>query len=358
MDILLTIVAAILLLAVLLVALPLMLIRWKIRKFLEALNDSSDPVTLLPPFRIELHPDNAHQWLDQEEVDRLAGELDRLGFVRIGTFSTEPATLTHEAWHLPDQNVYATMFEGPARGIWIDLLLTFEDDCSLTVTSAEEDFLATPDRARIVRIPHADPSELLERLREERDDREARPTSADSYPGDFEDVWKRTMDFQVERGGPSADEIRHAANRLGLSDELSEEETEQTVTDLLHVWERAISGFRSRQLREKYQSSLSTDEWELVRDRIVFLHDAMHPQELNELIDHQFSLEDQAEDDEQTDELLQRLEAVADQDLPRAAFSRMNAELHESCQFQPIGMTTDPIPADIYLAPECSADER
>lgn len=130
---------------------------------------------------------------------------------------------------------------------------------------------------------------------------------------------------------------------------------------------KSFNEFRAEQLRERLvaTSGVSAAEREGVRDRLVFIHDHLGPEEL--LVHFGVAAEEEEEPDEDTveDEAERDAEEEAErrraQELreiaagahsPRAAFSRMNERRPQTSQYTKHSQVREPLEADVWLRPE------
>ena len=336
-----------------LLVLGLIVLRWKLRRFVHQFGGMSDMVGasghVVPPMRIRLRPDNSYAWRDEIQVDSVGDELAGCGFVRIGTFSSTPPTVPIEAWHDPQQSIYAAICEHPVAGVWLDVLSLGQDGSTYTVSSGPGDQFDRPSDFQLERIPGATPKEVVSRFLGTRPDRAAVRTSAETFPAVFEDLWQRSMEFRIEQGVPSEEELRRICSAEG------EAPPHEMVEQFREMWQLQINEVRERQIREAFleDSKLTALEWDRMHDRVVFVHDDLPADELASMIeiDCEDSLSDDEIDDayesveERARELLQDLSA-------RKAFSKMNSEQDSAVQFRNIGKVARPIAADVYVGPE------
>ncbi|GEM_PF-2396349 len=351
LQVFLAIVGGIALALVGLLALGLFLLRLKFRAVLRQFEDIGDAAgvagCVVPPMQVRLRPDNNYEWRDQAQVHAVGDELAERGFTRIGTFNSEPTTVPLEAWHDPQQSIYATICEDADTGIWLDVLSLGEGGSSYTVSSGPGDQFVRPSEFQLEHLPGGTPTDVLSRFFENRPDCQARPTSAEGFPAVFEDLWQRMMNVRIEQGPPSEEEIRQLCHVQGDA-ELQLEMVER----IREMWQSQISDAVERQIREAFleNSQLSALEWDRLRDRVVFVHDDLTAEELAAMIDVEW--DSNADDlDDSYDVLEERALELLSYSSARSAFISMNSELQATSQFEKIGVVTHPAAADVYVGP-------
>lgn len=336
-----------------LLVLGLIVVRWKLRKLVQQFEDIAEATGksghIVPPMRVRLRPDNSHEWLDDDRVRSIGDELSDKGFVRIGTFSTEPETIPLEAWHDPERSIYATINEHPLAGVWLDYVSLGQDGSMFTVSSGPGDEFPRPDNFQIEHATGADADELLQKFLSTRPDHVAVQTSAQSFASAFEDAWKRMMEFRVEQGTPSDDEIR----RLCFSN--PDEADDATVDQIRDMWQTEIVDVRHRQVRESYLggSNLTALEWDRMRDRTVFVYDELPASELALMLER--AVEDDFDEDfggDPYEAFEDRIRELLQNESPRTVFSQLNEECEPEKRFEKIGEITEPVVTDVYLGVE------
>lgn len=340
---------------VLLLVLGLFVVRWKLRKLVNQYKGMAEAAAVsgngqfVPPMRIRLRPDNGHEWLNSEWIKSLGDEISDKGFVRIGTFSTVPETLPFEAWHDPQRSIYATINEHPSNEVWLDFVSLGQNGSMFTFSSGRGDQFPRPDNVVLEHMTDAEPIELLESFLDNRPDLPAIQTSAESFPSAFEEAWQRVMDFRVEQGTPSEDEIR----RLCFAD--PEDADDEAVKQIHEMWQLEIGNARRRQVREAFltNSGLTALEWDRMRDRAIFVFDELPAMEIAEIMIDGGRIDDfDDEYGDPFDAIEDRVNELMGELSTREIFAKLNAEQNPDDRFEKIGEVSEPVPADVYLGPE------
>ena len=300
----------------------------------------------VPPLRIKLEPLEAVDWQESDEAEALIEPLRTAGFQEIGGFAMEPGEVTMQAFQLPEENVYAIVYEHPQAGVWLELVTRYRDGGKLTYATLADTLL---DRAEnnVIRYYERMPAdELLKRFLAERPAKPMEPVRAGDFAAYFEQAYAENMDWIIARGGPTEAEIRRHCEKKG------EECSPLLVTAIRGRWAVAIDEFYGEQLQERFlsNSGVNTGRWERIRDRVIFIHDHMAPARLEELCEHEF---DEDEDDDGLYDTRPASSALADGDSsPRKLFARWNRGRANGERYEKIGEVAAPVAADVYLSPE------
>ena len=322
----------------------------------------------VPPFRVTLEPANHREWVEKEKAEAICEELDARGCTRIGRFTSVPPTVLLEAWHLPEQSLFVTVYEHPVGGLWIEAGCEYEDDTLFSYSNGPNHRMGNPPWTRCEFRTGTPVGELLDAVIAERPDKPMRPTSAESFPARFEAAWSRDMDWRIEQGGPSEEEIR-SSFESGLAQETDSEEAAtqalsvasqmDMVQQIRSVWRERINDLREVQLRESYivASEVSALEWDRIRDRVIFIHDDLTAEDLAEHMEQYLYEgvgpdEDFDYDDDQYEEVRGSLAQQLESGSPRTVFAESVARQATSKRHEKLGATTDPVEADVWLAPQ------
>lgn len=299
------------------------------------------------PHRLHLRRHQQVEWLNPEPVEALTGAIRSLGFLEVGTFVPEELTqIRLKALVHVEDRAYATVYEHAQAGVWVDFVSEYEDGRTVTYTAAPQgEEIEHPPTSTKVFAREADPTELYQRFVTERAEGGLKPVSAAGFVSAFQDGYARDMDWRNSRGGNSEEEIRRSLTASGS--EYSEAEVREIREQSL---QRAVEGL-DLALEERFQQQtrMSVAEWEARRERLVFVFDLLPPRMLKERAENWLG----AEEDDETEDL------PGTQGLPaRAAFAAYNQTLPVEHRFEKLGELTDPVPADVYAAPEVEEEEE
>lgn len=301
----------------------------------------------IPPFRISLQRLPAVEWQRPDEAARLIEPLRQAGFAEVGSFAIQPGDIVLVALCRCGDSIYGVVYQHPKAGIWLDLITRYQDGTRFTYGTQRDTLL---DRAEhnVMRFHEALPAgELLSRFLVERPSKPMESMSADDFVGHFEQAYADSMNWMMARGGPTEEEIRRQCERDG------KECNPVIVGTIRKVWSAAIEEFYNRQLKERFLADArpSAARWEQIRERLVFVHDRLSPQQVEDLCHQEFDEENEGEADEAPSHSRNTL-ALTDGKSPRAAFARWNAALERQRRYEKIGELGEPLGADVYLSPQ------
>ncbi|HVW37693.1 MAG TPA: hypothetical protein VHB99_10325, partial [Pirellulales bacterium] len=272
----------------------------------------------VPPLRVKLRPVDSVEWIEPEKAAAFTEELKGAEFEEIGEFELEPSPVTMRALYHPAEGIHAAVYQHPKAGVWFDLVARYEDGEKLTYTNTPDTRL---ERAKdnIIRFhPGASTQELLSRFRAERPAKTLVRVAPEAFPEYFERAYAEGMDWMIARGGPTEDEIRRNCESKG------QEFTPALVTAVRGRWAYAIDEFYNEQLRERYMADpgVSAARWEQICDRVVFVHERMAPDRLDELCEREFNEEEDGDGLYDTRPAGSSL--AASRATPRQVFARFN----------------------------------
>jgi hypothetical protein len=223
--------------------------------------------------------------------------------------------------------------------VWLDLLCRYQDGTSLTYLNTQQGagLEQRPGHGKM-RAPGVDAAALYRRIVAERPQRPLLPAPVEEFPAIFERAYAEEMDWRNSRGGPTAAEVRAVLAEGGTV--VTDEEVAATQQLLAY---QALEGLEEA-LREQFlqHSTLTAAEWEEVRERVLFVHDRLPPGSVADLFD------------EWIDQEPEELEDVGEPEIGsvRERFEQRNAALIAGRGFRKIGEVAEPVPADVYVAPE------
>jgi hypothetical protein len=311
----------------------------------------------VPPFRINVTPAEEPIWERAEAAAAATKAMESLGYSTIGDFEIdEMGDVLLRAFVNPEQCSYCAMYEHDAAGMFADFVVTYEDATALTVSTSPDQGMDRPEFATMVRLqlsledePEASVKQMHERLVQERGGRPAIPAAADLFKTVFEDSYHKEMDWRIERGGPTAQEVRNAAAAGG-----QEEPDDEAIKMVQSTWQQAIGDFFDEQLREGFveQSDMSAAEWEKARHRLQFVHDRTHQESLIGNLAWQMMDDDDDERDPHED-ACDRLRPVFEQagDV-RAGYRAAQELLPENRRSTFHKSVTEPLAADVWIGPD------
>lgn len=313
------------------------LVRYKLRQALASLQAATPVGT--PP-RIHLERLVTPEWTDTNAATVLLEPLRALGFQEAGLYSVrEMPDFRMQALAQPEASVYAVVYEHPSAGAWVDLVCRYADGTTLTYLNTQQGagLEQRPGHGKL-RAPGLDSAALYHRMLGERPQRPLLPARPEEFVTVFEHAYAEEMDWRNSRGGPTAAEVRAVLAESGT--EATEEQIAATQEILTY---QALEGLEEALLERFLQeSTLSAAEWEAIRDRIIFVHDRLPAGSVLELFDEWIDADLEAAEED----------SAAPQGTIREQFARLNTSLPNGQGFRKLGEVSEPLHADVYVAPQ------
>lgn len=342
-------------------------LRWKFGKAFDQIRQLSGMLTpsLVPPLRLSFRPETDLQWADEEALRRDTAFLIAEDFQQVGDFQGEESPVSLRAFVHPERRIWAAIQSLYGIKQWTDLVTWYEDGTTFACANLEDHGMDRPPWRTARFMPELSIPDLLEQFLAERPANKAmRPVSSADMPQVVSEAYAREMDWRIERGGVTAEEI---ARTLASDHQTAEP---QTIRMIQAGWKSAISAFMDVQCRKRFldDGSLSAREWEEVRDRILVVHDRTPAETLqfalcpddeegeSDDVEPPRDLWSGPEDENEEEGVSPRLKALRQRlevDNPRTVFAELNAELPESRQSTKLGQVSfNSVTADLYVRPE------
>jgi len=354
---------------VLLILLVWFWLKWKFRSFAarfaeEFASAMAQMGGMAPPLRIDLEPMQEADWSDGDKADLITETLTELGYEPDGLFvAYAPLQIEIQGFRNSQSSSLAALYEIKQMDrLCLDLVADLSDGTHITVSNAEDKGLDHPQFSRLIRLDQLDLSEpeqvreMHARLLEELQGETTVDLTGQKFEDNFESFWAREMDWRMERGGVTTEEVIRISARNG-EPEPSEEEIELAK----RPWKQQIDNFITDQIRKDYlnNTNMSGKEWEETLDRLVIVHEHSEASHLidtlTDTICYESDLDDEDDDDEEDPYL------KAEQELNQIFRSEacvMNA-FHRALDLLPpdrkytLQTTTEsPWKSEIYLSPK------
>lgn len=297
------------------------------------------------PARLHLTPAVSLPWRDAAAAEKLLQPLAGLGFRPVGFFSANevPGLLLDVHAHA-EQGVYAVVYEHPQAGVWIDLFSRYGDGTTITYTTTPHgrELDQRPGHGK-VSVPELETEALWRRFVSERPQRPLASHGSEDFVAVFEGLYAEAMDWRNARGY-TEEEVRRTLEASGNQPSAEE------VSQVREAMNRQAREALDEVLQERFvrETSIPAAEWEEVRDRLVYVHDRIPPDELEDLLDTWLEIDWR--------ELVKG--QPRDPTLPpRSAFAALNHLLPAEHQFRKIGEMAQPLPVDVYAAPKGAEDD-
>ena len=346
-------VAAFLVALVVLIAAIIFFVRWKVRKFLKNMMEAVETQASggVPPFRIKLEPQDDEdevEWFHDDDVKTQLQQFESSGFTLLGDYDVEGLPLKVRGFQHQDHNVYGVIYDHVAAGVWSDVVRRYEDESSWTVSSTKEHGMDAAPWHTPCFLPGQPVNELLNRLLESSPATGIQTTGADKFVSRFEAAYKREMNWRIERGGATEQEIRRICEKNGQVC------TAEQVEQIQGLWKSAIGEFLSEQLLRTWRkdSGMPAREYNRIADRLVVIHKRLTPAQVLEAFRSDFDGDDS---DEEDDQVLNKVKAWCSTESPISAFRSLIKEKGTETHWTLICELKKPLVAEIW---ERAEEER
>jgi hypothetical protein len=341
-------VAAFIVAIVVLVVAVILFIRWKLRRFLKKVIEAagSQGSSAVPPFRIKLEPrgiDEETEWFHENDVKKQMQQFESSGFNPLGDFDVEGLPLQIRGYQHQDHQVYGVIYDHATAGVWSDVARRYSDETSWTVSSAKEHGMDAAPWHTPCFLQGQSVKELLCQLLESSPADGIQSAGADKFVSRFEAAYKREMNWRIERGGATEDEIRRICQKNG------QDCTAEQVEQIQGLWKTAIGEFLSEQILIGWrkESRISSLEYDRISDRLVVIHKRLTPQQVLEASRCDSDDEDQDLDDEE-DQMLTRIKAWCSAESSISAFQKLIEQKRAGARWKRIWDLKKPLVAEIW----------
>lgn len=277
------------------------------------------------------------------EVGRRVEALEALEFERGGAFDVEEMPgVSLVCLVRPGQNIAAVVYRHPKAGTWCDIYCRYQSAGSLTVTNAPAggELDTRPGHVKLFDAA-LDEAALVARFDQELADRARVELTADCFKAVFEKAYADDMEWRIERGGATLDEVQRVA--ANMDGEFSAEE----IAAATQVMQEQAGPLLRKKVRQALAASMSGEQWELASRRGVIIHEGVEVADLDDVVYDAMEDAGLGEDKyAKVEEVIGRCQeqgSTAEQCLLEA-----NAALPEGHRFKLEAELEDP-PAKLYL---------
>ncbi len=135
----------------------------------------------------------------------------------------------------PSEQFIGVIYDHPIAGIWEDICVEYNDGESLTVSNApmghEMDHM--PQSTKIY-MKGSSLEELFSKVLSERKNKGTKTITKENFSSNFEEAYKKEMKWRMDRGGPTALEVKKVADEMGVP--LDSEKMQTKTQQLQKIW--------------------------------------------------------------------------------------------------------------------------
>lgn len=337
LKIILAIVLVVMLLAVLVVW-------WLIRKFKGFVKAAAEMQPPHPPCRINPQPEPNPQWRNPEKIKEYAGQFEANGFTPLGAFTLpEVGGLQLAAFVNEAERFYGVVYDHAKLPPNLDIVCDLEDGSEITGSNTK--FGDTVDRRPetiAIRLDGGGVKEVLEALRAHPTKSPRKPTLGAAFAANFRDAYTRTMNWRMKRGGTTREEIRRQAEKDGAK--LTDEQFEEVYREQRAAYRTELQAACIAQYLDEQKPTAA--EWDERQPRAFAVPETFTAEEVRQ------TLEEHCELDEEQKHRLEQIQLSFGQ----TALDYMRQVVDGgvgSLGLKRLGTVQEPVPAEVYLVPEC-----
>ena len=151
---------------------------------------------------IHLEPVNGYVFSKPDVVNRHEQTLAALNYSDAGTYAVKGIDgLVVRFFTNQGSAPYTVIYDHPKKELlWINLVLLFADDTSVTLTDMPSRGLTQPPAHAIIHCPGADFKELHERAREYLTQKKFKPLTPEAVPAEFERAYAEGLAWRKQQG--------------------------------------------------------------------------------------------------------------------------------------------------------------
>ncbi|MEL6104990.1 MAG: hypothetical protein AAFU85_03085 [Planctomycetota bacterium] len=372
-------VGAMLLALIILVIAVYLYVRYKIRKFIKDIAEGFGELSAtVPPFRIKLtsreqaedelrdamgdDDEEEEFFMDEDSVEKHSKSFVGLGFRPISDFNTDTVLNLRVLVH--DQNsTFAVIYDHYSAGVWCDLYRGYRDGASWTYSSAKDPGMDIMPGHTQRFFPDVEVEEIAKQFWAQAPSDGIEIVADAEFARYFEKKYAEGMNWKIQRGGPTEEEIRRVAELSG------DECTEEAIRSTQEQWATEISGFLGDLAIKQFnkQNDVSKQDAADREFRVFAVHERMPTQELLESIHQDFyldmdeDLEDDEEEDPDTIKWRREFDRVSAVRESKTVIETFHAVLEESGKrdtYECLGAVSKPVEAEIWLRPYDEEDEE
>lgn len=193
-------------------------------------------LTTKPVLEISLMPSDNPRWSDTTKIAELIEGFQKHGFELAGHYECrEMPGLIVSGFVKPSEQLTGVIYDHSAAGIWEDICVDYNDGGSLTVSNAPHGgSLDHMPQSTKIYMKGSSLEELLAKTLAERKDTGRKTIAKEEFTAVFEEAYKKEMMWRMDRGGPTALEVKKIADEMGVP--LDTEKMQAKTRQIQKTW--------------------------------------------------------------------------------------------------------------------------
>ncbi len=171
-----------------------------------------------PVLEISLVPTDHPRWSNKKKITELTDTFIGHGFELAGHYNCpEMQGVKIAGFVKPSEQIIAVIYDHPVAEIWEDICIEYNDGESLTVSNAPmgQEMDHMPQSTKIY-MKGISLEELLSKVLSERKNKGRKTITKENFSSNFEEAYRKEMNWRMERGGPTALEVKRVADEMGV----------------------------------------------------------------------------------------------------------------------------------------------
>lgn len=315
----------------------------------------------VPPFKLKLEEAKQVNWFNKE-FHSLSDQLSQLSYEQLGDYRIEADMfdMNIRAFYEPSKSFFAVIYDSPSLPLSVDLVAGLENDEGFTFTSNKETGMTSPSfsHKKYFGLDLKTQPDLIADLHNGFIEAlESEPTiawSKENFVEIFEKAYKREMDWQIERGGPTVEEIVRISEISGQG-----KPNKDQIEMVQEIWKDAISDEIEERCSDVFIDTLdwTAEEKKWRRERLFFLHVASNVESIiGDFLSFAITEEMEDQDEDVYEKTESNWEKLCRGLSPKEAFEKLLPFLPDGKSPQFLGAMESPYTCDVYLMPEMDED--
>jgi len=181
----------------------------------EEIEAASQRAIARQPDEIHLIPAPDHEWSNRSAVETYVRPLLSLGFTDVGSFTVDVLTVAAQFLLKEPDNVYAVVYEHPKAGVWLNLVILYENGESMTLTSTADRGLEKRPGHPTLHAPGSSAEKLYAITRELLNQPQRKTLAASMIVEEFERAWAEGVKWRKDRGVSATEAVSVLLSRDG-----------------------------------------------------------------------------------------------------------------------------------------------
>lgn len=221
------------------------------------------------------------EWSAKKQIAELIDTFQKHGFDLAGHYECpEMQGLRISGFVKPSEQLVGVIYNHPIAGVWEDVIVEYDDGESLTVSNAPmgQEMDHMPQSTKIYMKGNL-LEELMAKVLTERKNKAQKAIAKEDFSFKFEEAYKKEMMWRMDRGGPTALEVKKVADTMGVS--LDSPKIQAKTEQLRKIWMKEKS--RPRKVRREVTAAELPREFQspdVFRQKLEHMRGPM-PQEMN-----------------------------------------------------------------------------